>query len=133
SIGGSSARAPRTLAALLALLVVALLLVPYSAGTTPPARSTPAPPGSAPTSTFATAHGPPAAPRSAPTSAWIAPAVANGSVEFYQNTSSFAVPPAAHAGCTTYNYGYQIDNYCYPQAVSPTVVTLANGKIRIGY
>jgi hypothetical protein len=57
----------------------------------------------------------------------------NASLEFYQNDSSFAVAPLRHQGCTTYNYGYEVENYCYPQSVSPSVVTLANGDIGVGY
>ncbi len=59
------------------------------------------------------------------------PSAAN--LSFYQNTSSFSQTPANEAGCTSYNYGYEIANTCNSQAYDPSAVTLANGDIGVGY
>ena len=54
-------------------------------------------------------------------------------LHFYGNTTGFAVPPANESACTVYSYSFAVYNYCYSQAVSPSIVTLGNGNVGIGY
>ncbi|HEY6237696.1 MAG TPA: sialidase family protein, partial [Thermoplasmata archaeon] len=51
---------------------------------------------------------------------------------FFENNSNVAKQPFDAQGCASYNYG-TIYNYCYPQAVSPTVLTLGNGDVGLSY
>ncbi|HEY6238083.1 MAG TPA: sialidase family protein, partial [Thermoplasmata archaeon] len=51
---------------------------------------------------------------------------------FFENNSNVATQTFDAQGCATYNYG-TIYNYCYPQAVSPTLLTLANGNIGLSF
>ena len=61
------------------------------------------------------------------------PLTGSGTIEYFGNTTGFAQAPASQGGCTVYSGTGYDDNYCYPQAVDPTLVNLGNGNIGIGY
>src|SRR5215472_14797284 len=54
-------------------------------------------------------------------------------LQFYGNTTGFAIPAQNYSGCSVFGGSSYQYNTCYPQAVSPTLVTLANGNVGIGY
>lgn len=109
------------------LFTLLLLLVPTSvAGAT----STPRAPATAGAARLA-----PTVTPTTPPALSIRPAVPpqNATFHFFQNNSTLANLPYAEQGCYVYNYTSQIQNDCYPQATSPSLVTLANGELGVGY
>lgn len=123
----------------LALVVLVLSVFPFGLAY---GASAPAP---APKSVNQTGHA--AAPTAAPPSTaftsrpqsgtspttHVLPSVNSGTATFYQNTSGFAVPPHALEGCGGFSFSTYVYNYCYPQAVDPTLVSLGSGNVGLGY
>ncbi|MCI4369291.1 MAG: hypothetical protein L3K09_07005, partial [Thermoplasmata archaeon] len=52
---------------------------------------------------------------------------------FFGNNSTFASLPVTAQYCTKSTFAGSVTSYCYPQAQDPTVLTLANGDIGVGY
>ncbi len=83
--------------------------------------------------TPASAAAPSYSPTSAPSPLQPQPLTGSVTADFYQNTTGFAIPGFLEQGCSVSSFSsYQYD-YCYPQAVDPTLVNLGNGKVGIGY
>ncbi|MCI4340490.1 MAG: glycoside hydrolase, partial [Thermoplasmata archaeon] len=56
-----------------------------------------------------------------------------GTGVFWGANSSFSQQSFDNAGCTSYSFSGYFSSNCYTQAVSPTVLNLANGDIAIVY
>lgn len=52
---------------------------------------------------------------------------------FYSNTTGFAVPTLAQGGCSVSGSATYIYNYCYNQAVTPSLMKLGNGNFGLSY
>ncbi|MCI4324733.1 MAG: hypothetical protein L3K00_02450 [Thermoplasmata archaeon] len=121
--GGRPTRTPRWLIlAVLATLIATTLPVSGFAGASVPPSGEAAlrAPALAPQ-----APSPPVGPRPA--------GATNFSLGQSYESTDLAPPNATDAPCLTDNYGFFIQQSCYPETQSPSLVTLANGEFGVGY
>ncbi|HZY91622.1 MAG TPA: sialidase family protein [Thermoplasmata archaeon] len=123
------------IATALFVLVVSVLPLGFASGSSVP---------SAPNAVAGGPHPGAVLPRSSPVASAAAgdarsssalphPSTATGTIQYYGNTSGFAVPAYNNEGCQVYAGTTYQDNYCYPQAVDPTLMTLGNGNVGLSY